>query len=197
MPVHNCNDPEKQPRADGTSQGRLRRSTWSWSCCLNNKNNNINSRLHICVGKEQSIGKVQERQLGSEGTWLTSPIIQTLSAPHIPLHLSPIHSPHFVPGEQLFLQILTDINPRAADLEAALAAEPRQLVFCLLHLSLSTRASILLTSAPLCSCSRSMRHNSAGLWRLMSELWISFRPFSFQYQALANAANDVRTHAFR
>lgn len=28
------------------------------SCLLNDKNNDINSCLHLCVGKEQSIGKV-------------------------------------------------------------------------------------------------------------------------------------------
>lgn len=42
-----------------------------------------------------------------------------------------------------------------------------------------------------------MHHGSAGLWRLMSELWISFQAFSFQYQASQNAANDVCTHALR
>ena len=107
-----------------------------------------------------------------------SPIIQTLSAPHIPLHLPLFFSPLCLSREQLFLQILTDINPRASDPQKQNSLQtPELLVFCLLHLSLSSTISIPLTIAAFVLACRSMRHNSTGPGCLMSELWISFRPF--------------------
>lgn len=141
-------------------------STWLWALFFEKNLTEFTVKQHR--------GKAMDWQLGQEGTWLISPIIQTLSGPHIPLHVSLFRSPLFLSGEQLFLQILTDINPRASGPQTEFTAD--LLVFCLLHLSLSSTISIPLTIAALCSCSRSMHHNSTGPWCLMSELWISFQP---------------------
>lgn len=143
---------------------------------------------------EEQKRKAMDWQLGQEGTWLISPIIQTLSAPHIPLHLSLCFSPLFFSREQLFLQILTDINPRASDPKTEFAADPGLLVLCLLHLSLSSTISIPFNHRSLCSRSRSMHHNSTGLRCLMSELWISFQPF---FVEPVNHTDNTMSHEHR
>lgn len=52
----------------------------------------LTARTHARLCRKGAEGKVWDRQLGSEGTWFISPIIQSLFAPHIPLHRSLSHS---------------------------------------------------------------------------------------------------------
>lgn len=104
--------------------------------------------------------------------------------PQCPTHSLASPSPLPFSWEQLFLQIPTDINPRASDPRHNSLQTPGLLVFCPLHLSISfstSTTSIPLTIGRLCSRSRSMRHNSTGLPCLKSGLWISFQAFSFLF----------------
>lgn len=88
---------EKQTRPDGNwpAVQAQKGAPDFWALCFlfffsPPKKNNCS---HSCIVKEQrgegggEGGEALEWQLGQGGTWLISAIIQTLSAPHIPLHL--------------------------------------------------------------------------------------------------------------